>query len=163
MLHKCQKQIQTVAVLSCSGGAYLHSLHWLYLVEKLKSAHIITFDFYFHLQHSKAHLHSCQILSLTLFISICPSLSFPVTLSLSLSVVLSFYLSFLRSVFHVTPLAGVAEGELMASLSGVLAAVLLQLLGGYTGSSSWASSGVHHSSCFEISSSFFCSSRAGQR
>ena len=48
---------------------------------------------------------------------------------LSLSSFFSVYFSFLGSVFHLTPLAGVAKGGLMASLSCVLAAVLLQLLG----------------------------------
>lgn len=42
----------------------------------------------------------------------------------------------------------------MASLSGVLASVLLQLLGGHTGSISYASVVVGPSSS-EISSSFF--------
>lgn len=61
------------------------------------------------------------------------SLSSPsLTLSLYPPLFLSFSLSvslFLRSAFHVTRLGGAAEGELMVSLSGVLAAVSLQLLG----------------------------------
>lgn len=35
--------------------------------EKAQSAHIITFDFYFHQEHSKAHLHSCHIHTGVLF------------------------------------------------------------------------------------------------
>lgn len=95
--------------------------------------------------------------SLFLFISIFSPLSFPLARSLSfcLSFFFFVYLSFLRSAFHVNPLGGVAEGGLMASLFGVLAAVLLQLLGGYTGSTAQASVAGGHSSSFAIFSSFF--------
>lgn len=129
----------------------MHSVHWLYLVEKLKvptSLHLI-FIFISSIQkpiyihavfHTGILFHS---FSLYLYLL----LSFPSSLSV--------YLSFLRSVFHVTALAGVAEGELMASLSGVLAAVLPRLLGSHTGSTSWASMVVGHSSSSDFSSSFF--------
>jgi len=58
-------------------------------------------------------------LSLYLFLTFPPSLSLP----------LQVLLSFLRSVFHVTAAALLAERGLTASLSAVLAVVLLQLLG----------------------------------
>lgn len=130
--------------------------------EKAQSAHIITFYFYFHQEHSKAHLHSNHIHTVVLFhsFSLFPLylylfLSFPSSHLLSLSFFLFVYLSSLRSAFHVTPLGGVAEGGLMASLSGVLAAILLQLLGGHTRSTSWASVVGGYSSSSGFVSSFF--------
>lgn len=65
----------------------------------------------------------CGSLSLSLSLSI-PLFFFVVFLSLSLSIFFFFW-----AAFHVTPPGRGAEGGLMASLSGVFAAVSLQLLG----------------------------------
>lgn len=75
----------------CSGRAYLHSLHWLYVVKKALSAHIITFDFHFHQEHSKAHLHSCHIHTGDLFHLLSPYL-YLLPPSHFLSILLSFFL-----------------------------------------------------------------------
>lgn len=117
----------------------MHSLHWLYLVKKLQvptSSHLI---FFFPSRAFKSPFTFKPYShwgSLSLALPLSLSLSFPLfPLPLAPSLSLSFFLSLAvdlsvpRSAFHVNPLGGVAEGGLMASLSGVLAAVLLQLLG----------------------------------
>lgn len=114
--------------LAVEGSIYIQfNGHICWKISKC-SHHYIWF--YFHQEHSKANLQSCHfhtgvslLLALFFFISIY-SLFPPFH---SLFHFFSFSLTFLPSVFHVTPLAGV--GELMASLSDVLAVVLLQLLG----------------------------------
>lgn len=70
--------------------------------KKAQSAHIITFDFYFHQEHSKADLHSCHIHTVILFHSLSLYLYLfflPLTLSFLLSFFFFFFcLSFLSSM-----------------------------------------------------------------
>lgn len=127
---------------------------------KAQSADIITCDCYFHQKSIYIQIISTPA-SLSLALSLSSSISrcLP-SLSLSPSLPRSFFI-FLhlspspRSAFHVTPLAGVTEGGVMASLCGVLAAVSLQLLGGYTRSTSWVSEAVWRFSPSDISFSSF--------
>lgn len=51
-------QISTDSCSTPSGGAYFAFSSLVIFGEKAQSAHIITFDFYFHLEHSKGNLHS---------------------------------------------------------------------------------------------------------
>lgn len=72
-----------------------------YIWGKAQSAHIITADFYFHQEHSKAHLHSRHIhtrvlFHLLFFISVYSSFSFALTSSFV------FLLSLLPSVFSLS-------------------------------------------------------------
>lgn len=77
-MHKCQKN----KCCSCSLLQWKSLFAFSSLVifgKKARSGHITTFDFYFHQEHSKAHLHSCRIhtggsLSLTLSFSLSISL-----------------------------------------------------------------------------------------
>lgn len=163
MLHKCKKNKYRLLLFSLAVGEPI-CIHFTgcILVEKLKvptSLHLI-FIFIKSIQ-KPIYIQAIFTLGFSftcspfLFISIFSSPSFPLALSLSVFLSIFVYLSFLRSAFHVNPLGGVAEGGLMASLFGVLAAVLLQLLGGYTGSTAQASVAGGHSSSFAIFSSFF--------
>lgn len=138
----------------CCGRTYLHSVHRLYLLKRLKvptSLHLI-----FTLFSSRAFkspftfipCSHCGSLSLALLFSF-------ISISSSLPPSPSFFSFFLPvspffNLCHVTPYARVAEGGLMASLSYVLAVVFLQLLVGYNGSTAWVSVAV-----FFSSSSFF--------
>lgn len=137
----------------------MQSVHWLYLVKKLSTSLHLIFIFikslqkpiYIHAIFTLRFSFTCSLFFLYLYLY----LSFPSSHPPPPPAFLLVYLSFLRSVFHVTPLAGVAKGGLMASLSGVFAAVFLQLLSGYTCSTAWTSvAGGHTSSSAIFSSSF---------